>query len=640
MTPRRVRVVSALLGALACVASGFAFARVDAQAARTITVTPSDQLVDGQYVDVHFSGFQPNHDVRVRQCPSSAASVDDCAAEPDRPQDPGHSRLARSDSTGAGSTPFVIKAEDVPKKSGNGEFQCDAQNPCKLYAFDTQGGIEISFDASASQTIDYALSTIPCPEAEPRVAGSGAAAIRDDVTQWQAETCAKPLSLNVSFTTNNSVNGKQAFVQGLSDADFAMSAVPLTSAEEQQLASRSVQTVNVPVALGSLVLAYNLWLDDGSGGKTQVRNLQLSPATVAGIIEGRINVWSDPAITKDNQANYPKGFPSKVIVPVGRADNCAATWWLSSWLVATAKDAWEAGGASFKTGPTTIFPAGNGVDLRTGPDNVALDIREFPGQQGSNGIPDPGLIGFVYLSDAIKLGLPVAALQNQSGNYVLPTTQSVEAAAAAGTVDENGIFTPNFTNGDANAYPVPVVTYAIAPKAGGPLDPPHALVLQKFLQYATGDGQKAAELRGYAPLPDALSTKSSAAVAEIYQAPAPAPSATPAPSSEAAAAAPPPSHAQPAAPVPPPHPPAGDVAAGTSPTARTESASAPAAQEGPAGPAIKLVSGVLKMLGGGSAPVTVQGLLWFGAVVFVCGRALSVLLERRAGSARRRFGQP
>jgi len=419
-------------------------------------------------------------------------------------------------------------------------------------------------------------------------------------------------------------------VNGLTDADFAMSGVALTDAETQTLVQRKITALHVPVALGSLVLAYNLWIDDGSGNKVQVRNLQLSPATVAKIIEGRIGNWNDPAIKQDNLGNYPNGFGSKLIIPVGRADNSAATWWLSSWLIATAKDAWEAGGQSFKGGPTTIFPAGNGVDLRTGPDNVAADIRIYQAQEA----PDAGLIGFVYLSDAQKLGLPVAALQNAAGNYVLPTTQSLDAAVAAGTISPDGIFQPNFTTTDPKAYPVPVVTYAIVPKAGSPgLDPPHELVLSRFLHYAVTDGQKAAELRGYAPLPAALSTKSNAAVAQVYAPPPPTPAPTVAPRTNA-----PPVVAQssggttPQATAPP------EVAAVVqAPAAAITPAitASPVASAGSAAPVAKVVAGAIKLLGGGSAPMTVSDFLWLGAIAAIAGRALTILAERRrrSGSA-------
>jgi phosphate transport system substrate-binding protein len=538
----------------------------------------------------------------------------------------------------------VIKAEDVQRIDGPNKFQCDAENPCKLYAFENfdSNGNENDFNASASVPLSYALSTLACPETEPRVAGSGAAAIRPAAIQWQSETCHPPASLNVSFATSNSVNGKQAFVNGLTDADFAMSGVPLTDSERAALSARNVQALHVPVALGSLVLAYNFWYDkNGDGTPDQVLDLQLSPATVAGVMEGRIANTNDPAIKADNLEHYPNGFPSRQIIPVGRADNCAATWWLTSWLNATAKDAWEAGGDSFKGGPTAIFPAGNGVDLKTGTDAVAQEIRTFPGHPPIiQGIPSDAWIGFVYLSDALKLGLPVVALQNKAGKYVKPTSESVNAAISAGLISDEGLFSPNFQSIDAKAYPLPVVTYAIVPSgtsAAPPLDPSHELVLSQFLRYAITDGQRKAELRGYVPLPDALSSKSDAAIGQIYKplAPTPTPSSAPATSE---------------------HP----VSASSSPAARALDAVVPglgtvvshllphsepapaqtSSSAGPASPVDRTVSGIVKLAGGGRTPITVSAFLWLGAIVAIVGRALWVVSSRpgrRSGSSRPRI---
>ncbi len=596
-------------------------------------VLPDEQLVDGQYVDVQLKGFEPGQDVRVRLCAADAAAVGDCAKDPTAFNAPGRSRIARIGTKGEGSTPFVIRALDVESIDG-GMFGCDAESPCKLIAFPLSAGKEISFTESVATALSFADSTIACPESDPRVAGSGASAIRAAIVEWQSEACRPPKSLNVSYATNNSVNGKMAFVEGLTDADFAMSGIALTAEERQALIDRKVAPLHVPVALGSLVLAYNLWFDkDGDNQADQVTDLRLSPETAAGIMRGNIGDWSDPAVKEDNLANYPDGFPPKQIKPVARADNSAATWWLTSWFCALGRERWEQGGEeSFKCPARTIFPAGNGVALFTGTDKVALQIREFAGEQGTGGIPQPGLIGYVYNSEALKLGLPVVALRNAAGEFVKPTTESVTAAAAAGTLDADGVFAPNFHSGGPDAYPLPVVTYAIAPSADTALTDPREQLLKSFLEYAIGDGQQKAELRGYAPLPQAMVAASQATIPRVYKAdPAATPTPTVAPTSVATSTTtvtgplattaettttPAPLTSQTTS---------STQAAGTGAGGATTSP-APA---GPTGPVIRSVSGLIKLLAGGNAPITVSELLLIGVLFAVVGRALAIVVDRR-----------
>ncbi len=624
----------------------FVGAAVQAQAVKSIVVAPDEQLTDAQYVDVRVSGFDPGQDVRIRLCPLDADEVSDCAKDESAVNAPGRSRVVRAGSVGSASTPFVIKAFDIQPIEGDERFQCDFDNPCQLVAFaltfevDEEAGDfrEVaSFDDSVSTGLTYALSTLVCPQTEPRVAGSGASSIRANVFEWQAETCRAPRSLNVSYATNNSVNGKMAFAEGLTDSDFAMSAVSLTTGERQTLADREVEPLHVPVALGSLVLAYNFWEDkDADGSPDQITDLQLSPSTAASIMRGRMSNWADPAIKADNVENYPNGFRSRPIKAVGRADNSAATWWLTSWFCATAKEKWEEeGGDSFKCPETTIFPAGNGVQLFTGTDKVALQIREFAGESGSGGIPDVGMIGFVYYSEALKLGLPVVALKNAAGEYVKPSDdgQSVIKAAEAGTVDEEGVFTPDFLTPVSGAYPLPIMTYAIVPAADTALEDPQERLLQSFLAYTVDEGQEDATLRGYAPLPQPIVAKSNASIANVYKqdqgpaTPTPVPTATP--------------ELSPTAPA------AGDVAGITTPAPEaaafvTDDSSAPSAQaasgqttDGGAsageseGLIVRRVSGLIRLLGGGGAPITVTQLIVIGAVFVLLGRVLTHLVHRR-----------
>ena len=196
-----------------------------------------------------------------------------------------------------------------------------------------------------------------------------------------------------------------------------------------------------------------------------MKDLRLSAEAVAGIFQGEVNQWDEALIADDNPG---AAMPAKRVESVGRADRSAATYWLSSWLTDQAHDAWTSKGGDYAKGAITIFPAPDGRSS-TGTEAVADSSATGGGHgAGVSGRPEGRLrhtavrfLGFVYLSEALKLGLPVAALQNASGNYVLPTTESVTAAFNAGTIAEDGTFTPNFKTTDPNAYPLPVMSYVI-----------------------------------------------------------------------------------------------------------------------------------------------------------------------------------
>ena len=107
----------------------------------------------------------------------------------------------------------------------------------------------------------------------------------------QAIEDAETDDLVVTYDCDGSGSGRAEFIQGT--VDFAGSDVPLSEADEAQLAAKGVRYVQFAYVGGGIVLAYN----PGSG---LPYNLKLSADTIGKIFSGRIVSWDDPELADEN----------------------------------------------------------------------------------------------------------------------------------------------------------------------------------------------------------------------------------------------------------------------------------------------------------------------------------------------------
>jgi uncharacterized membrane protein YgcG len=134
-----------------------------------------------------------------------------------------------------------------------------------------------------------------------------------------------------------------------------------------------------------------------------------------------------------------------------------------------------------------------------------------------NGQPQDPLAGFAVTdsSEAAFYGLNDANLQNAVGNFVSPTTASLEAGAADLTPCPTdllscpaGTFAMNYDStslsSDANAYPMPDITYALVSTAPQPASQVSAeqSLLDNLVNFSHNSGNQLPA--GYAPLPTGM----------------------------------------------------------------------------------------------------------------------------------------
>ena len=229
----------------------------------------------------------------------------------------------------------------------------------------------------------------------------------------------------------------------------------------------------IPTVAAPITVAYHL---PGTTG------LKLSPDTLAGIFQRRINRWDDAAIAADNSG---LSLPPTAIVVSRRADGSGTTENFTKFLKA-ASPQWTLG-----AGATVEWPA----DTQAGNGNtgVAQIVKDTP-----------GAIGYVDLSDARATGLATALIRNKAGRFVEPTLEAASAALAGVTIKDDLTYDPLNADGDA-AYPITAPTWILVYRRQP--DAAKATALRAFLEFVLTDGQAMAADLDFARLPEPLRAK-------------------------------------------------------------------------------------------------------------------------------------
>jgi phosphate transport system substrate-binding protein len=129
------------------------------------------------------------------------------------------------------------------------------------------------------------------------------------------------------------------------------------------------------------------------------------------------------------------------------------------------------------------------------------------GGKGNEGVTQQvkqieGALGYVELIYAISNKLPYAQIKNAAGMFVVPSLESVTAAAAGAKLEKNTDFRVSVTNAPGEqAYPISSFTWLLVKKDNK--DAGKAKLIRDFLTWmVTPEAQKMAAELHYAPLPD------------------------------------------------------------------------------------------------------------------------------------------
>ena len=250
---------------------------------------------------------------------------------------------------------------------------------------------------------------------------------------------------------------------------------------------------NIPLVISAQVVSYNL---PGVKG-----NLRLNAAVLAGMYQGTITSWDDPAI-KTLNPGVP--LPSLKVVPVRRSDGSGDTFLFTSYLSRPGSK-WT-GAVGF--GTEVAWPAVTGEQAEKGNSGMVTGCAAQPGCVA--------YIGISYLRQASVAGLGEAQLFNTSGNYELPDAASITAAAASFASVTPAAGTISLVDSQVpNGYPIVNYEYAIVNTRQG--STAKAATIKALLNWILTQGSSAADLAklGFQPLPSQVATIADALIARI-----------------------------------------------------------------------------------------------------------------------------
>jgi phosphate ABC transporter phosphate-binding protein len=337
-----------------------------------------------------------------------------------------------------------------------------------------------------------AAATSPAAFADgPTINGSGSTWSAIAIDQWRADVGNKR-GLTVNYNSVGSSSGREYYISLGDQTDFAVSEIPFVGDEVARLKAHNRTFQYLPIVAGGTSMMYNL--KDSAGRR--IRDLRLSPDTIAGIFTGAITKWNDPKIAAD----YGRPLPAIDITPVIRSDGSGTSAQFAAFLAHESSKIWSAFAKQKMLAPG--MPVSNYPDL---PNSIAQKGSDGIANYVANPIVGLGAIGYLESSYAVQRNFPVVAVKNHAGKYVLPTSRNVSTALTKATL--NADRTQNlegvYTNPAPGAYPISSYSYMIVPNKTG-LAADKTAVLGKFMLYFACEGQQTASLLGYSPLPKNL----------------------------------------------------------------------------------------------------------------------------------------
>jgi phosphate transport system substrate-binding protein len=326
------------------------------------------------------------------------------------------------------------------------------------------------FNTLKTSILALALASAGMVANAAEITGAGASFVFPAMSKWSAD---------YNKATKNKVNYQSIGSGGgiaqikAATVDFGSSDAPLKPGD---LAASGL--AQFPSVMGAVVPIVNIpGLKQGQ--------VQLTGPIIADIYLGKITKWNDPAIAAVNSGVT---FPALKITVVHRSDGSGTTFNFVNYLSKVSLD-WRN-----KVGEGTAVKWPTGVGGK-GNEGVAAYTKQIK-----------GAIGYVELSYAITNKLNYTAVRNRAGNFIVPSKESIKAAAASAEWGDVKDFSLVITDAPgAQAYPISATNFILMYKK--PKNSQRSKEALAFFDWVYRNGDTSAEALGYVALPADLTTQ-------------------------------------------------------------------------------------------------------------------------------------
>lgn len=278
--------------------------------------------------------------------------------------------------------------------------------------------------------------------------------------------------------TTGSTGSAAGIAQAISGAaQIGTSDAYMSDAEVRQ----NPHIINVPMAISAQTVNYNL-----PGLNTTA--LKLDGPVLAGIYAGKIRAWDDKAIAS---LNPDVNLPHHDIVAVHRADGSGDTFVFSQYLSFTTPW-WE---EKLDYGMSIEWPAVPGGLSANGNSGVLQTLQKTP--------YSIGYLGVSFHTEIDKAQLGTALVKSYSGEFLLPTPETITAAAKSLTPRTPADERLTLVNAPG-AHCYPLINYEYAIVSTKQPNPATAAAIRKFLLWAIAPdetNEKYLEDTHFIPLP-------------------------------------------------------------------------------------------------------------------------------------------
>ncbi len=312
-----------------------------------------------------------------------------------------------------------------------------------------------------------------------QVSGGGASSQEAAQNAWRAGFQDANPGVQVNYDPIGSGGGREQFIGGGYPFTGTDSALSEEDGEVEGATERCAgDFVEVPNYVSPIAVVFNV---DG------VDELNLSPETLAGIFNGEITAWDDPAIAEDNP---DADLPSADVTAVHRSDESGTTENFTNYLGTVAEQQWPHGEVG--EWPIDAGEAGNGTS------GVVSAVRN-----GSN------TIGYADASQAGDLGTANIGVGDE---FVAPTAEAAAqildvSPRMEGRPETSMAFELDYETEESGTYPIVLTSYLVACNTYE--DAEEGELVKAYLAYILSDEgqQTAADNAGSAPLSDELAAE-------------------------------------------------------------------------------------------------------------------------------------